>query len=670
MDRKTLWAAVAALLVATAAVYLPSIDGEFQYDDQEIAKTTWVREGSRFLGLDAWRTVERPLTGATFAANHAMAGFKPRVWHVTNLAVHLVAVLLVWRLARALLARARLRPGGAPRAEVHPREEARAGRQRRKGPASAAESAAPVPNPVPEWVALAAAALFALHPLHTEAVSYISQRSEALASCFYVGALLALLAWDRRDPALPPGAPKVLGELVALAVAGTLHLLGLMAKPIAATMPAAWLLAALVLPPAAELGRAWWWRILRRLPLALPLFWLSYRAAQAGVQGAKGSGHAGFDLGFVTPLQYFASQLRALPTYLRLVFAPVGQNADWWFPFSRSLREGAVLAGAALLLALTLGALVAAGRFARREGDGAAAVRVAAFGVLFFLGLLAPTALVPLRDPFVEHRLYLPSFGIVLGATAVGAVAVRRLAPARAALVPGAVLLAALVALGAATAVRNKVWRSALALWSDASKKAPQKPRIWVNLGTALHFAGRFEEAVVAYDRALALGFDPTVPLELVVRNTALALVRLQRYEEARQRLVRYLEKVPRDAGTIVILALVEVDTGRLDEAEKSARLALSLEPRQSRPFQILGQVQEKRGDLDGAYAHFLTAARNDPADPLPVYSMGRIEEKRGRVREACALYARATDALARSSAARTAAQAYRRLCAGSQASR
>ena len=53
-------------------------------------------------------------------------------------------------------------------------------------------------------------------------------------------------------------------------------------------------------------------------------------------------------------------------------------------------------------------------------------------------------------------------------------------------------------------------------------------------LGTALHFAGRYDEAVKAYDRALSFGLDPTVPLELVVRNTALALVRLRRYEEAR----------------------------------------------------------------------------------------------------------------------------------------
>jgi hypothetical protein len=59
-----------------------------------------------------------------------------------------------------------------------------------------------------------------------------------------------------------------------------------------------------------------------------------------------------------------------------------------------------------------------------------------------------------------------------------------------------------------------------------------------------------------------------------------------------------------------------------------------------------------------------------DPADPLPVYSMGRIEEKRGRTAQACQLYARAQDALARSSAAKAATEAYRRACTSAGASR
>src|SRR5512146_2461160 len=279
VNRKHLGAAVAAVLVATAAAYLPSIDGEFQFDDQEIAKTTWVRDAAGFVSPSRWMNMPRPLTGLTFALDHALDGFRPRVWHATNVLVHLAAVLVAWRFARRVLARSGL---SAP-AQV---EEEKGRRKRRGTPAA--------DDPVPEWPALAAAAIFALHPLQTEAVSYISQRSEALASALYLAALIALLAYD----AAPAGSRRA--RLLAAAVA--LHAVALVAKPIAATMPAAWLLLAAVVPPAPEREVPWYRRVLRRVPAALPLLGLSAFAALGGVSTVRGSGHAGFDLPFVTPL--------------------------------------------------------------------------------------------------------------------------------------------------------------------------------------------------------------------------------------------------------------------------------------------------------------------------------------------------------------------------------
>jgi tetratricopeptide (TPR) repeat protein len=650
------WGAMAAILVAVFVSYWSSIDGEFQYDDQEIAKTVWVREAARFLDPNSWlpgtkesKDIPRPLTAASFAVNHAMDGFRPRVWHITNVLIHLAAVLLAWRVARRLFQRAGVGGGDAAAPAAASEKDREKGRGKKK-PAALPEAV------IPEGLALAAAGLFGLHPLHTEAVSYISQRSEALASAFYLAGLLALMAYD--------AAPKERrGRYLAGAVA--LHFLGLVAKPIAATMPVTWLLVAAVLPRREERSVPWLERVTRRTPAALALLALSVGATAIGVTGAAGSGHAGYDLDFVTPLQYVATQMRALPLYVRLLLWPSGLNADWYFPFSRSLGEPGVLAGLAFLVILTATAVLGFRRVEKEEGDWAAVARLAVFGWLFFLVVLAPTTLVPLRDPFVEHRLYLASLGAILPAAAAVRAAIRTLPPVPAVAVGAAVAVAVLAALGVTTYQRNFVWKTALNLWADASTKAPQKPRIWVNYGTALHFAGRFQEAVVAYDKALALGYDPTVPVELVVRNTALALVRLRRYDEARARLTSYLARNPRDASTIVILALVEVDTNRLEEAERAARAALAIDGRLSRPYQILGQVQEKRNDLQGAYDAYNTAWRLDQADPLPVYSMGRIEERRGRVPEACRLYARATDALARASAARSAAEAYRRLCGG-----
>ena len=124
MKRYLLWGAVLAVLVATAAAYVPSIDGEFQYDDQEIAKTVWVRDARAFLEPGHWLELPRPLTSALFAINHEVSDFRPRVWHVTNVIIHLVAVVLVWRFARRILARA----GFAASPAADPPDEAERGK--------------------------------------------------------------------------------------------------------------------------------------------------------------------------------------------------------------------------------------------------------------------------------------------------------------------------------------------------------------------------------------------------------------------------------------------------------------------------------------------------------------------------------------------------------------
>src|SRR5690242_21077694 len=169
----------------------------------------------------------RPLTAALFAIDHEIADFRPRAWHVTNVLIHLAAVLLAWRFARRILARAGFAASPSSGAPAEP--------ERGKGKGKARRVALAAVQAVPEWPALAVAALFALHPLSTEAVSYISQRSEALASAFVLGALLLLLARDEAPERRR--LPLLVGAII-------LHAIGLSAKPVAATTPALWLLAA------------------------------------------------------------------------------------------------------------------------------------------------------------------------------------------------------------------------------------------------------------------------------------------------------------------------------------------------------------------------------------------------------------------------------------------
>src|SRR6266496_1680452 len=249
MTTKRQVAILAAVLAATAAAYLPSIDGELVFDDVRAAGDPLVIEPFDQSPW-SWLGSPRPVTAFTFALNHLTVGLDTRGWHLTNVAIHLSVVILAWLVARLTLARA--------------------GLSRPDGPA------------------LAAAGLFALHPLQTESVSYLSQRAESLASGIYLAALLLLF---RRDES---PAPRRRGALLAGAVA--LGALGLATKPIAATLPAAWLLHAAVIPVAAEASLSGWRRAWRRLPAASPLFALSVAAAARALGGAAGSTSEGFSL--------------------------------------------------------------------------------------------------------------------------------------------------------------------------------------------------------------------------------------------------------------------------------------------------------------------------------------------------------------------------------------
>ncbi len=613
-------AALAALLLATSLAYWPAVDGAFLLDDHAMLKSPLVLDPLG-QGLGAWLASPRPLVSLTFALDRAAFGFDTRGWHLTNLAVHLLATLLALRLARRTLARA-----GLPR---------------------------------PDGPALAAAGLFALHPLQSEAVAYVTQRAEALASALAVAALLCLLARDeatgRRRAAL-------------LAAAAALQALGLLAKPVAAVVPAYWLLHAALIPapgeagdPAAPLAGALA-RVRRRLPAALPLLALSGLAAWRDLTATAASGHAGFAIPDLPPTAYWATQLRVVPTYLRLLLAPYGQVGDWWFPASRGFLEPAVLAGGLLLGALAGGALWLGLRALRREGAAEAAGRAAAFGALFFLLALLPSSLVPLRDLVAEHRPYLAALGLFLAAAAGGALLLRRMAGGRAA-VAGAVLTALLLAgLAGLTARRAAVWTSALAFWQDAAEKAPRKARVHQNLGDALHSAGRPAEAVASFQRALERMDDHTIDPERLVSNLVNALLAMGHVEQARAVVQAALATRTGDPPTLALLAMVELVGQRDAAAEAAARRALAADPAQELALKVLGLVAERRGDAAAAREAFRAAADLHTLDPLIWERLGAADAARGDAAAACLAFGRAASLTGNGEASARAVEARARL--------
>lgn len=587
--------ALAAALAAAAGAYAPALGGDFVFDDQiSVTRKPQARSLDAFTArLDAAAVLAgRPVTDLSFALDAERGGLSPRAFHETSLLLHLVASALVFALGRQVLRRAGV--------------------------------------PGPSWGAAAAAALFALHPVQTQAVAYVSQRSEVLASGLALASLLLLLAADR---AARPASAAGLGAAAAVTFA-----LGLGAKPVAVAVPVLFLLASFALPPeAAGPPRAHPWR--RRAALAAPLVALAAVQAAALVPALRGARDVGFSVPGLDPWRYLLTQARVVPRYLGLLAFPAGQNVDPEIaPSEGLLAPPSSLAGALLLLGLAAAA-VAALRWARGRGrasEAAPAARVAGLGVLWFLALLAPTSsVVPLADPMMEHRVYLASAGILLAAVALAALAARRVFPAaRAAALASAAVVAA-GALAWATHARAEVWADAVRLWEDAAAKSPGKSRALVNLGNARYRRGDLEGALRAYERGLALG-DPRADLR---QNMGNVLLSLGRPADARAVLSG---QQPPEPETVVLLAFAAVDLGDLEGAERLAWKLVLGAPGYHRSHEAMGRVMEARGDLPAARDAYRRASALDPPDGNALHRLGLVEAGMGDREAACAAFARA----------------------------
>jgi len=583
-------------LVLAAAAYARVLNAEFQFDDAStVQHNRAVRDVGAYLGgfLERLFHSGRPVTELTFSMNYAVGRLEPWNYHVTNLTIHLVVVALIFVFTHALL-----RLAGTPQ---------------------------------PAAIAVSVAGLFALHPLQSQAVSYVSQRSEALASGFYVATLLLLLTAERRG--------RSAAGIAAYAAAVATLVLGLGAKVIVVTLLFAYLLLAWVVPGEAGRKRLATWPT--RFGMVVPLLGLDAFFALTTLRGIEGRPDAGFSVPGAPPGSYFLTQWRAVATYLRLLFWPAGQNVDWGYPISRSLADPAVLGAGLFLLALAAGAAALSWRSRYGPGAAGAAGRIAGFGVLWFLLVLAPTSsVVPIVDALVEHRVYLASWGVLVAVAVAVERALSRLPGGRRALAATALVGLAWSTLAVCLHERNAVWESRLALWGDSAVKSPRHWRSHLNLGHAHWDRGHQDEGIEEVSRAVDIvaAEAPTREAELLADLGAM-LIHAGRLDEARAALGRASERDPKNARVLANLAVATLKQQDLQGAELHATRALALDPTLGRALEVIGEVRLDRGDAAGALPYLARAVKAKPDDAAALFYLGVAYERLGRSAQACAVW-------------------------------
>ena len=421
----------------------------------------------------------RPLVNLSFALNYALGGTNPIGYHLANIGIHLLAALTLMGIVRRTLA------------ETEPCRPL-------------AGSAL--------WLSCAIATIWAVHPLATEAVTYMTQRTESMVGLFYLVTLYGVIRGARSErPA----------RWYSLAV--TASALGMASKEIMVTAPV------VVLAFDAVFLSGSVRKALRRrasLYAGLSLSWLvlAYDLATNGLARSTGAGFGGE----MTVWQYAQTQCWAILHYLRLAVIPhplVLDYGEWTAHSAAAIVPGAVVV--AVLLA----------------GTAIALVRLPWLGFLgvWFFAILAPTSsVVPLPAQTVaEKRMYLPLAAVVTAVIVLSYLGWRRLTRSWAARggylrrltswappVAAAAIVCFLVPL---TRSRNQAYSNPVTIWRDTVKERPLNQRAQYNLGMALVQADRIPEALECFRTAVTLR-----PWDAAANgNLAEALVQLGRPAEA-----------------------------------------------------------------------------------------------------------------------------------------
>jgi protein O-mannosyl-transferase len=542
-------------LVCAYIVYSPSLNGEFVFDDLHMP---FVDPNAATWPLRSWLGY-RPLLMSTYWANlHFSGGQGTWPYHAVNVFFHAVAAIFLFFVLRRLL------DWTLPAAE--------------SGPGSKRDV-----------LAAFGAAVFLLHPMQTEAVSYVAQRGENLGALFYFAAFCVFL-YRKPGPVSWPATAAILSIYGAAVVT----------KEHTVTLPALLLLTDYFFNPGFTLeGIKRNWRLYLAVGIGA-LFGLALIVTY--LKGDTGS--VGFQLADFNAAQYLFTEFRVFFFYLALFLYPVWQTIDYGFSVSRTIFDhgSAIALGGIVLLT------VAAFRYRRR-------IPLASYGFFAFCILLLPTSsIVPIKDPIADRRLYLPMFGLLL----IAIEWIRRLRVSRGALI--AILSCVCLLLASASYRRNEKWSNAVALWADAADKAPDKPRVQFGLGVAEFLAKKCHDSISHYLKAIALS-KPDFELYM---NLGMAYHCDGKPFEAIESLQKSIALKP-TAQALDSLAMVEIEQGMVSEPLDAMRQAEALQPGYVMTYIYRGSMMLAAGHTQEAIAQFQRALDYDPNNYVAKSALAKL---------------------------------------------
>lgn len=535
---------LAAITLIILSIYMNSLDVPFIFDDHTYIKgNPAVCDARKIFSpseLDALQVEAdvannvrtRPLSYLSFGINHALHGFNVQGYHVVNIALHAGNAVLLYLL---LVALSRQLTGGLSDPAAN------------RSVLTFGDAAA-----------FFSTLLFAVHPVQTNVVTYITQRMASLATLCYLLASVLYTVWRSRDSR----GWKLYAGALAASVAG------MFSKEICFTLPLMLVCIELLffrerLPVRLRI-LAPFMATMAIIPIRVMEIAISstdsFSAALAKAVNLVNSGATSW-------YGYFVTQLRVLVTYLRILVIPYDLHLDRDFPRYTSLREPEVLSSGLFLLGLLAGASYLIWRSRTLDELPRLCMRMTGFGIIwFFTALSVESGLIPINDVIFEYRLYLPSIGYFCAAIyGVGGLVVAwkgsTSALRRMVLIGMAALVVTIFAV--TTVARNRIWQDDELFWRDAIAKSPDKYGNYLSLANVLRDHAKIGEAM-----AVLSGQAERRPgLAHPVYEMGLLCLETQRPEQAIDHFFEALAKAPNRPEIYRGLILAFLDLGNHEGA-------------------------------------------------------------------------------------------------------
>lgn len=602
-DRRIWYALAAGLAILVAAVFANSLGNGFVFDDFDLV----VREGrirsltgvSAFIG-DSYR----PIRTISYAIDFAIWGLNPTGFRLTNILIHAVNAIMVLWVARRLTDGAKI-------------------------------------------ASMAAAVFFAVHPVQSESVAYISGRRDVLFSLFFLAGFLAYVRF-REAPTRAVAARWLIAT-------GACFALSLMSKEMAASFPLVCVLWDLTraTAPSVDGQRPTVGSALGRMVRQGAILYGAGFIALAGfayysviVRNATTRiGEAGVTFWGGSLLTNTLTVPLTYAHYAKLAVWPKQLAAQYFGAFEPATGFSDPRVVPALIF---LAGIAAVGTWLLLRTSH----RVAGFGLLWFVVTLLPASqILPHHEIVADHYLYLPLVGVGLVLADLVQTIGWRMLPSGGGTASVTLLVILLGAFAVRTVVRNADWKDDPTLWEATYAAVPESPRAAYNYGLVLTNRGEHERAIPYYQQAIER--DPTFITSYF--NLASTYAGLGRFDEARDvyaaalssdidAAARQWHMTPDTLRALYAteVAMLDATAGRTESARDDLAAILAKSPNMLRTQDFYANVLQMRSETASTIESLRTRLAAAPDDNASRLVLGNLLWKTGRVEDARTVFTEA----------------------------